>query len=103
MKYQSNKKDILADISKKRKLALEAIGQYVVGEAKTNAPVDTGLLRSSIDHKTTEDSTVIGTNTEYAGFVEKGTRYQKAQPFLEPAVTKNINNIKHIAEKHFKE
>lgn len=103
MKYQSYKKDILKEIQQKRKVALEAIGQYVEGEAKTNAPVDTGLLRSSIDHKTTEDRSIIGTNTEYAGFVEKGTRYQKAQPFLEPAVTKNINNIKHIAEKHLKE
>jgi len=103
MKYQSNKKDIIADISRKRKSALEAIGQYVEGEAKTNAPVDTGLLRSSINHKTTADKAVIGTNTEYAVFVEKGTRYQKAQPFLEPAVTKNIHNIKDIAEKHFKE
>jgi len=66
MKYQSNKKDIIADISRKRKSALEAIGQYVEGEAKTNAPVDTGLLRSSINHKTTADKAVIGTNTEYA-------------------------------------
>ena len=103
MKFKSNKKDILADISRKRKSALEAIGQYVKGEAKANAPVDTGLLRSSIDHKTIEDRAIIGTNTEYAGYVEKGTRFQKAQPYLEPAVTKNINNIKHIAEKHFKE
>lgn len=103
MKYQSNKKNILKEIQQKKKTALEAIGQYVEGEAKTNAPVDTGLLRSSINHKTTADKAVIGTNTEYAGFVEKGTRYQKAQPYLEPAVTKNINNIKHIAEKHFKE
>ena len=66
MKFQSNKKNVIADLNKRKKVALEAIGQYVEGKAKTNSPVDTGLLRSSINHKTTEDRAIIGTNTEYA-------------------------------------
>lgn len=64
-------------------------GFRIVRAAKQKAPVDTGRLRSSI---TLEEETVnrfikvkIGTNVEYAPFVEFGTPSQPAQPFLRPA------------------
>lgn len=62
----------------------------VVNRAKVLCPVDTGRLRDSI---TWELGTVgglpaarIGTNVEYASYVETGTRYMAAQPFLRPAL-----------------
>ena len=45
-------------------------------------PVDTGRLRSSIR---IEDDSVVA-ETPYAGFVENGTVYMNAQPYLGPAV-----------------
>lgn len=57
--------------------------------AKRLCPVDTGRLRSSITNELGNDGglvAVIGTNVEYAPYVELGTRYAPAQPFLLPAL-----------------
>ncbi|WP_226040844.1 HK97-gp10 family putative phage morphogenesis protein [Natrinema sp. DC36] len=59
-------------------------------DARRRAAVDTGNLRASIEHEveSKRDSVkaTVGTNTEYAPFVEFGTVHQEAQPFLRPAV-----------------
>lgn len=58
--------------------------------AKQNCPVDTGRLRSSITNELGQDSqglvATIGTNVEYAPYVELGTSLMAAQPFLLPAL-----------------
>lgn len=57
--------------------------------AKRLCPVDTGRLRSSITNELGNDGglvAVIGTNVEYAPYVELGTRSAPAQPFLLPAL-----------------
>lgn len=71
--------------------ALTRVAVQVEGGAKRRAPVDTGRLRSSITHTPVErdgDELVarIGTDVEYAPYVELGTRHQVAQPFLRPAL-----------------
>lgn len=69
----------LSDLLRKTAFSIEA-------KAKTLAPVDTGLLRNSI--QTTIDSptkATVGTNVEYAPYQEFGTRHQKGTPFLTPA------------------
>ena len=58
----------------------------VEAEAKKLCPVDTGKLRASITPVIESWAAgYIGTNTEYAPYVEFGTRKMAAQPFLEPA------------------
>lgn len=58
--------------------------------AKQLCPVDTGRLRSSITNELGQDGeglvATIGTNVEYAVYVELGTRNMAAQPFLLPAL-----------------
>ena len=56
-------------------------------EAKQRTPVDTGRLRSSIRATIGGDglSAVVGTDVEYAPFVEHGTNRMQARPFLFPA------------------
>lgn len=53
-------------------------------------PVDTGRLRSSISHELAQDGkgllALVGTNVEYAIYVELGTRFSRAQPYLRPAL-----------------
>ena len=60
--------------------------------AKRLAPVDTGRLRSSIGHTLRRDAggllATVGTSVEYASYVEFGTRYMRAQPFLRPALSR---------------
>jgi HK97 gp10 family phage protein len=101
-RFTSYKKQVVNAITEAEKTALEAIGLFVEGEAKLRTPVDTGNLRSSLDHKVDESKKAvhIGTNVEYAAFVEKGTRYQKEQPYLTPAVEENIDKIKKITEEY---
>mgnify|MGYP000994558679 CR=1 FL=1 len=100
MKFKSNKRGILDELKRREKAALEAIGQYVVGEAKTRTPVDTGYLRASNLHRVRDTSVIVGNTAEYSLFVEKGTRHQKAQPYLEPAVVENRGSIERIAEQY---
>ena len=83
-------------------IALEAVGLQAEGYAKLKCPVDTSRLRNSITHATVkrEKAVYIGTNVEYAPYVEMGTVKQKAQPYLAPAVTEHVPEYKAIAE-HF--
>ena len=79
--------------------ALEIIGLKGEGYAKLICPVDTGRLRNSITHEQEGKYTeLIGTNVEYAPYVEMGTQRQKAQPYLKPAVEGHVDEYKLIAE-----
>lgn len=52
--------------------ALHSIGQAAEGYAKDDCPVDTGRLRNSISNQVVEEekAVYIGTNVEYAPYVE---------------------------------
>ena len=78
--------------------ALEVVGQKAEGYAKLKCPVDTGTLRKSITHRVVEDAVQIGTNVEYAPYVEFGTYKMKAQPYLKPAVSNHTDEYKRLCE-----
>lgn len=101
--YQSNRREVQRRIAEQIDRALTAVGLYVEGEAKLRCAVDTGNLRGSIDNKVDGDHVIIGTNVEYAVFVEKGTSRQKAQPYLTPSAEENIDNIKRLAQRYLDE
>lgn len=67
-------------------LAIEA-------DAKKNCPVDTGNLRASISNTVGDMEGEVGSNVEYANFVELGTKKMSAQPFLHPAFEANKDKI----------
>lgn len=86
---------------------LEEIGLLGEGYAKKLCPVGTpestgkagyvgGTLRKSISHDTTDDAAYIGTNVEYAAYVEIGTIYTAAQPYLRPAVEDHVSEYKRM-------
>ncbi len=105
---------------------LETCGLVAEGYAKRLCPVDTGNLRNSITHAVDEDepAAYIGTNSEYAPYVELGTGkyaeggggrptpwvYQdakgnwhythgnKPQPFLKPAAADHAAQYREILE-----
>lgn len=55
--------------------------------AKSLAPVDTGLLRNSIQaEEEGQLSWIVGPHTDYAAHVEFGTHRMPARPYLTPAV-----------------
>lgn len=67
---------------------LDRLGSEIAADARIACPVDTGRLRDSIEHEVQGDAVRVGTNVEYAVYVEEGTRYMNAEPFLRPALYK---------------
>lgn len=117
--------DAFCDALKQAELkALETVGLVAEGYAKKLCPVDTGNLRNSITHTVDEgeNSAYIGTNTEYAAYVELGTgvyadggrptpwayqdakgnwhwtRGNRAQPFLKPAAADHTREYQDIID-----
>jgi HK97 gp10 family phage protein len=62
----------------------------VESAAIRGCPVDTGRLRASITHEIASDVEGlvgrVGTDVEYAPYVEFGTGRMAAQPYLRPAL-----------------
>lgn len=72
------------------KNAVKEHGVALQREAREIVPVKTGQLRDSLT-LTLEDegyTAVVGTPVEYASYVEYGTRFQTAKPYLRPALLK---------------
>ncbi len=61
-------------------------GLAIEAQAKALAPVDTGRLRDSLATAVGSNEVIVGTNVEYAPYVEYGTSRSVAQPFLRPAI-----------------
>lgn len=72
--FDSNIPEIKAAFDNACKRGLMACGSTAEGYAVGGCPVDTGALRNSINYAMDGDNTVaIGTNMEYAAYVELGT------------------------------
>ena len=122
--FTDNSEQVLSTFKAAVLSALERCGSQAEGYAKDLAPVDTGKLRNSISHNVNdaEHAVYIGTNTEYAPYVELGTgKYiqggrptpwvyqddkgnwhmtngQRAQPYLKPAVADHAQTYRNIIE-----
>ena len=102
---------------------LEKCGLVAEGYAKKLCPVDTGNLRNSITHTVTdvnEQAAYVGSNAEYAAYVELGTGVfypggrqtpwvytdakgnthmthgQRAKPYIKPAVADHTPQYQKI-------
>ncbi len=64
--------------------------------AKQLVPVRTGYLQRSIYATIKEWVVNIGAEAAYALFVELGTRYMKAQPYLYPAIQEYLPRLEQI-------
>lgn len=130
VKFNDNSAEILAAMHEAALRALEECGLVAEDYAKKLAPVDTGNLRNSITHSVddSELSVYIGTDVEYAPYIELGTGiyaeggdgrptpwvYQDAQgnwhwtrgnpakPFLKPAVADHQKTYRAIIEGEMK-
>ena len=88
--------EIIAAVEKATEKALEMCGMQGEGYAKRKCPVDTGNLRNSITHGVEDYTAYIGTNVEYAPYVEYGTSRMKAQPFIRPAAENHVDEYRAI-------
>lgn len=95
---QDNTEQAVDGIESAIGVALETIGLLAENYAAMKCPVDTGNLRGSITHEvdTAGKAVYIGTNVEYAPFVELGTSHQKAQPYLRPAASEHTAQYRQV-------
>lgn len=109
----------IGDFNDRKKQALEIIGGKAETYAKKKCPVGTpqstgikgyvgGTLRNSITHQQIDENTeVIGTNVEYAPYVEYGHRTRSgghvaARPYLRPAAEDHAEEYRKILERVMK-
>lgn len=130
--FRDNSQEVLNTLDKARQRTLESIGLLAEGYAKKLCPVGTiestgkkgyrgGTLRNSITHVVDGHSVIIGSNVEYAPYVELGTGpyftpppeweqfessqgsgvgkgYVHPRPFLRPAVEEHKKEYAQIAK-----
>lgn len=89
--------------------ALEAIGIDAEKYAKLHLDqeprrIDTGRLRNSISHavNTGEEKVYIGTNVEYAPYVEFGTVKMAPNHYLKSAASEHTERYKQIVKMYLK-
>jgi HK97 gp10 family phage protein len=124
--FIDNSEEVLSALHEAAERALEKCGLTAEGYAKKATPVDTGNLRNSISHKVQKDTMFVGTNVEYAPYVEFGTgKYYlggrpdpwvykdekgnwhrtsgiKAKPFIKPSVADHKQQYFDIIEQELK-
>ena len=96
--YKDYSKEVLSALEKGKRNALTAIGATAETYAKQETPVDTGRLRNSISHTVDGEAAYIGSNVEYAPYVELGTSRAKAHHMLQKAATEHSAEYKRLAE-----
>ena len=64
--------------------------------------VDTGRLRNSISHTVDGEAAYIGTNVEYAPYVELGARGRDGKHMLQRAATEHTDEYKQLMEDSMK-
>lgn len=105
-KFERSAKKYLDDIAEQIFKDLAGAGQEIRNYSALKSPVDTGALRAG--WQTRSRRTPNGGEVEvfnpvpYAGFVEYGTRRQRAQPMLRPAINKVLPKLKERIRRYGK-
>lgn len=129
VEFIDNSDEVKSEMRSALLRGLEKCGFVAEKYAKKRCPVDTGNLRNSISHAVVDGDSpaaYIGTNEEYAPYVELGTgryypggrptpwayqdaegewhwtRGNKAQPFLKPAAADHAKQYRDIIESELK-
>ena len=106
IKFTSNVNDILSALEKGKRNALTAIGTTAETHTKENITadklVDTGRLRNSISHTVDGEAAYIGTNVEYAPYLELGTKKIAAHHYLKRAATEHKDEYKKLTAQAIK-
>ena len=92
--------EVLTDPGRVRVVRVKALRAAIyVAEryAKGKVPVDTGNLKNSISVGAVDENRAeLWATTDYAAYVEFGTRRMAARPFMRPSVENHIDEIEQV-------
>lgn len=118
--FKSYRNEVMNAIEQAKSRALETVGGMAESDVKRkltqNKSVQSGILRNSITHQRVDENTeAIGTDIEYAPYVEFGHHQQPGRyvpalkkrlklswvppkPFMRPAVEGNMKKYRAVIE-----
>ena len=128
VKWTDNSRRTLRALDAAKGRALEQIGKRAVQHARQKCPdgkENGGTLASSITYRVEDDELSVGSNVEYAPYVELGTgpffepppewerfetergsgvgrAYVKPRPYIRPAIEDHVDEYKRLAESELK-
>lgn len=101
--FRSRTKEFMAVLEEEIDKAVTESAEAMAGNIKAITPVDTGRLRNSItasshllDGRLPGGEGEVGTNVEYAPYVEYGTRFQKPQPYMRRGAENSVPTANRI-------
>lgn len=94
---EDNTEEFFDDFSNQVSAEVKKATLMVERDAKILCPVKTGTLKRSITHKFIDKITaIVGSNMEYAPYIELGTSKMAPRSFLRPALAKNRKTIEKL-------
>ena len=112
---EDNSEYVLQALDRALAEALDDLGRRIQERAQELCPVDTGRLRNSITYTlggggygfpgmgaSAGRELSVGSDVEYAAYVELGTSRTRAQPFLRPAAESYADEYRNIVENHLR-
>ena len=129
IKFEDNSQKVLAELENKMPEILGAMGNEaykgIYNFMTEDKVVDTGRLRGSISYSTPyedynqptlankggdfitgnteKDTVVIGSNVEYASYVETGTSRQRARNYIRTGTYRAVPQLQRVVENILKE
>lgn len=100
-------KEAIAAKDEAVRVALVKIGllaeRYAKEALTEQKAVDTGRLRNSVSNQHDENTVYVGTNVEYAPYIEFGARSMPPRPYLKPAIADHVDEYEKILENSLKQ
>lgn len=103
VEFIDNSDEVMEALEAQLKEAYGDIGDILVKSIKGNCPVDTGNLQRSISSEVEGEGVVVGTNVEYAPYVELGAKGRKPTHFMQKGALESAESIKSALIKHLKQ
>lgn len=95
-----NSQVVLSALDSQKYVALDAVGKAVLLHVDELVPKDTGTLANSMSHFVDDEAVVVGTNVEYAKYVEFRDKPHHNPPtqahFLRDSIVRYMDEYKQL-------